>query len=169
MSRKTLIIIATVSALQIVLCFALESGRAEAQSGGGNFIQVIRPELHVDLFFHGHELGVGGRLDIPIVQDGLINNVSDELAISPGVDVLLVDSFGVCPLVALQWNFYLTMEWSVFPEVGLAVLFHERGNDDLKADVDPVIVAGGRYHFNSRNALVLRIGWPGVIQFGITF
>jgi len=146
---------------------------AQAQGIYNNHIVDIRPEVHLDLFFHHHDLGIGARLDIPLVENGFIDSANDEFAISPGIDILFLDGFGIAPLVAFQWNFYLGSEWSVFPELGLAVIIHEhhdnRHDDDFHADVDPLIAIGGRYHFNNRNALVLRIGWPGIIQFGVTF
>ena len=135
-------------------------------------IQGVRPEVHLDLGFHA-DLGFGMRVDIPIVPGGLLNSAKDELAISPGADLLFDDGeVWVAVPVALQWNFYIQREWSVFPEVGLSLLFghhhhNHRHEDDL--GVDFLLAVGGRYHFSERNALVLRIGWPIGIQFGITF
>ncbi len=152
-------------AVFLCLCW---SARAEAQDGGGGFIGGARPELHLGIF-HG-DLAVGGRVDIAIVPSGFISDVNDEFAVSPGLEVMLVDDFGLAPLVAFQWNFYIEGRWSVFPELGIAVVLQGRGrDDDLHAEADPVFQIGGRYHLNSRNALVLRVGWPGMLLFGITF
>jgi len=128
----------------------------------------VRPEVHLDLGFHG-DIGFGARLDIPIVPDGLLMSAKDDLAISPGVDLLFDhgDVWVGVP-IALQWNFYINQEWSVFPELGLALLFGDNHHHNDVA-VDFLLAVGGRYHFNSRNALVLRIGWPIGLQFGITF
>jgi hypothetical protein len=135
-------------------------------------IDGVRPEVHLDLGFHA-DLGVGMRVDIPIVPEGLLMSAKDELAISPGADLLFDhgDVWVGVP-VALQWNFYIQQEWSVFPEVGLALLFghhHHNHHHDTDLGVDFLLAVGGRYHFAQRNALVLRIGWPIGIQFGITF
>jgi hypothetical protein len=103
------------------------------------------------------------------VKDGLLTSARDDLAISPGVDLLFDDgNVWVGVPIALQWNFYINQVWSVFPELGLALLFgeHHRKND---VAVDFLLAVGGRYHFSSRNALVLRIGWPIGLQFGVTF
>jgi hypothetical protein len=74
---------------------------------------------------------------------------------------------------AVQWNFYLDPEWSLFPELGLALIFsdHDRGRGDDDADLRlrPLIAVGGRYHWSRRNALVLRLSWPFGVQVGITF
>jgi hypothetical protein len=129
----------------------------------------VRPEVHLDLGFHA-DIGFGVRVDIPIVKDGLLMSARDDLAISPGADLLFDDGHVWLGIpVALQWNFYITPEWSVFPELGLALLIgeHHRHNDNV--GVDFLLAVGGRYHFNSRNALVLRVGWPIGLQFGITF
>ena len=133
-------------------------------------IEGVRPEVHLNLAFHG-DIGFGMRVDIPIVREGLLLSARDELALSPGADLLFDDGeiWAAVP-VALQWNFYLERRWSVFPEVGLAVLFghhHRRHGDGV--GVDFLLAVGGRYHFNDRNALVLRIGWPVGVQFGVTF
>jgi hypothetical protein len=133
-------------------------------------IQGVRPEAHLNLGYHA-DVGIGMRIDIPIVPEGLLLNARDDLAISPGFDLLFDDGdvwVGI-PL-ALQWNFYLTSNWSVFPELGLALLVgeHHRGRDD-DLHVDPLIAIGGRWHWSSRNALVFRVGWPIGVQFGLTF
>jgi hypothetical protein len=98
-----------------------------------------------------------------------VDSARDDLTISPGADLLFNDGdvwFAVP--VALQWNFYINQLWSVFPEMGLALLFgHHHHKHDVA--VDFLLAVGGRYHFSSRNALVLRIGWPIGLQFGITF
>jgi hypothetical protein len=128
----------------------------------------VRPEVHLDLGWHA-DIGFGMRIDIPIVPDGLLTTARDDLAISPGVDLLFDDGdVWVGVPIALQWNFYINQVWSVFPELGLALLFgeHHKKND---VAVDFLLAVGGRYHFSSRNALVLRIGWPIGLQFGITF
>ena len=131
-------------------------------------IEGVRPEVHLDLGWHA-DIGFGVRVDIPIVPDGLLTSARDDLAISPGADLLFDDGrVWVGIPIAVQWNFYINQDWSVFPELGLALLFgeHHRKND---VAVDFLLAIGGRYHFSSRNALVLRIGWPIGLQFGITF
>jgi hypothetical protein len=138
---------------------------AFARDGGARFISGVRPEAHMNLFYHNGEwFGFGGRAEIPLVQEGLLVEVNDELAICPGLD-LLVNGFAIAPMVAMQWNFYVAREWSVFPDLGFAIIIGEHGHPD----VEPVFEVGGRYHFNDRNALMLRIGWPGLLQFGVTF
>lgn len=149
-------------AAALLACACLLPSRANAQISG------VRPEAHLDLALYG-DPGVGARLDIPIVPGGLIDGTLDELALSPGADLLInhKDLWIGVP-VALQWNFYIAQKWSVFPELGLALFF---GDHHKKSDIglDLLVVMGGRYHLNDRNALVLRLGWPFGLQFGVTF
>jgi hypothetical protein len=156
--------------LAAALGLALWSAPSAAQESV--MIDGVRPELHVGLGW-GAELGVGARVDIPIVPRGFVDDVHDEFALSPGADVFFDDGVGVAALLAAQWNFYLRPEWSVFPELGLALIFGDhdrgRGNDDDDVRLRPLFAVGGRYHWSRRNALVLRVGWPLGIQVGVTF
>jgi hypothetical protein len=133
-------------------------------------IEGVRPEVHLDLGFHA-DVGFGVRVDIPVVPEGLLLSAKDDLAISVGADLLFDDGrVWVGIPVALQWNFYVDRAWSLFPELGLALLaghHHHDNHDDV--GVDFLLAVGGRYHWSDRNALVLRIGWPIGIQFGVTF
>jgi hypothetical protein len=130
----------------------------------------VRPEVHLDLGFRA-DLGFGVRIDIPIVPEGLLLSAKDELAISPGADLLFDDGeVWVGIPIALQWNFYLERAWSVFPELGVALLAgHHHHDHHDNVGVDFLLAVGGRYHWSDRNALVLRIGWPIGVQFGVTF
>ena len=101
---------------------------AEAQSG---HIHGLRPEVHTGIGFHGFLSG-GFDLEIPIVPDGFLRSMDDELAIAAGFDLLFLDfaqdpddprGVGFAPNVTAQWNFYLNDRWSVFPEAGFALLF----------------------------------------------
>lgn len=160
----------TARRLSALLCLAaslLCAGSASAHISG------IRPEAHLNLGYRG-DLGVGFRVDIPIVPQGFLDSSVDELALSPGADLLFDDGeIWVGVPIALQWNFYIDREWSFFPELGLAFLFghHHRWHrgDDGDLGIDLLLAVGGRYHLSSRNALVLRVGWPIGVQFGITF
>ncbi len=143
--------------------WACAPARASAQQ-----IHGVRIEGHLDLALEG-DPGVGARVDIPIVPNGFLDGANDELALSPGVDLLFNHGAWFGLPVALQWNFYLDPKWSVFPELGAVLFFGHgvRGNSGVGADI--LVALGGRYHLNDRNALVLRIGWPFGLQFGVTF
>jgi hypothetical protein len=79
----------------------------------------------------GAGIGIGFRASIPVIDPGPLANVNNNLAVSFGVDWA---HFGDCRYdspgcygndfwipVVMQWNFYLTPWWSVFPELGFAV------------------------------------------------
>jgi hypothetical protein len=133
----------------------------------------VRPELHLGIGW-GAELGFGGRVDIPIVPRGLIDGVNDELALSPGAELYFHDGrdnhLSIAPLVAAQWNFYVSPSWSLFPELGLALIFDQHGpNHDDHVHLNLLFALGARYHFTGRNAFVLRVVWPFGLQLGLTF
>lgn len=81
----------------------------------------FRFEAHLGFGWYG-AVGVGGRFEFPIVRAGLLQNVDDELALSIGAEVFYFYGpylgLGVTPLVALQWNFFLSNAISIFPELG---------------------------------------------------
>jgi len=141
--------------------------------GGGSPRDSVTFDAHVDLGWYS-SFGVGFRADITIVPNGIIDEVDDDLAISPGAELFWFyhddyDGVGLIPLVALQWNFYVSDDWSVFPELGVALLFAPNRNRFWRTFVAPFLGFGARYHFNERNALLLRLSWPAGLQVGITF
>jgi len=125
------------------------------------------------------DVGAGIRVGIPIVRQGFIPSLNDNVAISVGVDFLNWPSpgyevTGVVIPVMLQWNFFLTRHWSLFGEGGVAFQdwFARRANgDDQTFFVWPGLGAGARYYFNTDNhtALVLRVGFPNLLSAGISF
>jgi len=163
----------------------LSTAPAEAQRGRGHTIDGVRFDVHLDFGWH-QAFGVGFRVDIPIVPDGLVDGVQDELALSPGAEFffwnwrsrrnrdeyLYYGDMGIWPLLALQWNFYLNDKWSIFPELGIAFFWYWDdfdGGRNTHFGAHPFLGFGARYHFSSRNALLMRINWPAGLQIGITF
>lgn len=145
----------------------------------------------------GTGIGGGVRATIPILRNGFIPKLNNSVGIGFGLDYVGYDnasgSRGSCaefaqgpsgvPVcvrvsgsaygysgryfylpVVLQWNFWLHRRWSVFGEPGLALYF-----EDSRLRVDPFeIFAGGRFHFNDRITLTMRIGYP-VFTLGVSF
>ncbi len=168
---------------------ALSASPVEAQPPGNNgqtHIQGVRIDVHGTIGWWW-ALGLGARVDIPIVGDGFIETLDDEFGISLGADIAFVswtydhrcEGYGCWndwslwfPVVA-QWNFYLTPEWSVFPELGGAFVLYDCGPNDAKgvcALGSPVVSFGARWHFAPpRVALLLRVTFPFGAQIGITF
>jgi hypothetical protein len=129
--------------------------------------------------------GVGARFSIPIVDNGFVPQINNSVAIGFGLDLLHYDGCwfnGNCSAnyihipVVMQWNFYVAARWSVFGEPGL-VIFHGFIDDctlnncpgrPRETSVEPAIYLGGRYHFNDRMALTMRVGFPS-ISIGLSF
>jgi hypothetical protein len=106
-------------------------------------------------------LGVGFRGTIVIVQNGFVKTINNSVGISFGADMFVGEGTLFIP-VAMQWNFWLSPDWSVFGEPGVG--FAMKG----KSVVHPVLMAGGRYHFSDKVALTMRIGYPA-ISIGASF
>jgi hypothetical protein len=129
----------------------------------------------------GAGFGLGVRASIPIVRNGFVPSINNSVAIGFGVDFAHYGRGDFCrdggPLpdcdrsridgfnefyfpVVLQWNFFLSRNWSVFGEPGIALNYHAwEGPRDL--DIDPfVFFLGGRFHFSEKITLTMRIGYP---------
>ncbi len=183
MTRKTIALMiagAAVGALMLI------PGAADAQRRRGrNHIDGVRADIHLDAGYYGGA-GVGFRIDIPIVPNGVLRNVDDEMSISPGADLFVFrywghyrDELTLLPQVLWQWTFYLSDKWSIFPEAGVGIWFGNHGHHYHRHDrydqnhdhywVDPIVGFGARYHFGSRVALLMRASWPVGLQIGLNF
>lgn len=139
-------------------------------------------------------IGFGFRGTVEIVPDGFIGSINDSVGVGFGADLMRFEADGargvcddfvtgpnntnvcvevegddryadylVLPLV-MQWNFWLTRQWSVFGEPGIAFYYHD---GDL--DIDPVALwGGGRFHFSDSVSLTMRIGYP-TLSVGFSF
>jgi hypothetical protein len=115
--------------------------------------------------FGGAEgVGPGVRVSFPIVDNGFVSSINNSVAIGVGADFLLGGPNALVFPVVMQWNFFVAKQWSVFGEPGLAI-FHSFASN---TGVEPVLYAGGRYHFNEHVSLTMRIGYPAV-SVGLSF
>jgi hypothetical protein len=73
----------------------------------------------------------------------------------------------VIPIV-MQWNFWLSEQWSVFGEPGGMLYLLDDGSDDADLQVDVSAYAGGRWHFAEFGALTMRLGYPA-FSVGVSF
>jgi len=173
----------------------LASSSASSAAAQARPIDGVRVDVHGDIG-HWGALGAGFRVDIPIVPDGFLHasSVKDELALSPGLDLYFwrstydywdngcrcwvsgggADYVSFWPTITAQWNFYLTRaDWSFMGEAGLVMGINDDRYWNRGAGRGFWLMfaagAGARYHFNERNALLMRIMWPGGFQIGITF
>jgi hypothetical protein len=128
------------------------------------------PGAHPDYFFEAepHALvapfddfrpGVGFRGTFVIVDNGFISRINNSVGIGVGAD-WTEDHFRV-PVV-MQWNFWLSRNWSVFGEPGGLIDFGK------KTRPHPAIYAGGRFHFTDRITLTMRVGHP-TARVGVSF
>jgi hypothetical protein len=143
----------------------------------GHHLNQVETELHTILGIG--EPGGGFRVGIPLWNNSFISTINDNVAVNFGIDVLKwpkpdFGGLGVAVPVMLQWNFYLTRDWSVFAEGGVALQnwSDRRVAGDFRTFlVSPGAGVGTRYYLIPDNypALVLRIGYPSGISIGASF
>lgn len=165
-------------AFAVLLLWSAPAAAQDEVEGAGRAGQdSLRLDLHLDLGWYG-AFGAGARLDVTIVPEGLLDGVEDDLAISPGLEVLFFysqyygDGVGIWPLLAFQWNFYLSDAWAIFPELGIIFFFAQESRYYERywsSFIAPFGGFGARWTFNGKNALLMRISWPAGFQVGITF
>jgi hypothetical protein len=158
---------------------------APAAAQGGNirtpFTGARRP-MQLDIHGGFTHLGLGPtagvRFGIPIVQNGFVRSINNAVYINFGADFYWMkhkkDAYapGLGIPVMLHWEFFFTPRWSAFAELGANLFFHPKffKGDGWHWSPGHWIVGavGGRFHFNSVVALVLRLGNP-YSAFGVTF
>ena len=126
--------------------------------------------------------GPGFRGTIELVDNGFVKTINNTVGIGFGMDWLFYgdhctgngnnrnchDHDRIIFPVVMQWNFWLTRNWSVFGEPGISLNIRDRHNDD-NFDFDPIVFyAGGRFHFNDAISLTMRIGHP-TFSVGVSF
>jgi hypothetical protein len=104
--------------------------------------------------------GVGFRGTFNIVDDGFIRPLNDSVGLGFGLD--WTENHVRVPVV-MQWNFWLSRNWSVFGEPGGLLDF--RGS---KTRALPALYAGGRFHFTEHITLTMRVGHP-TASVGVSF
>lgn len=163
---------ATSSSATLFSMGQLVMGQGPGESPGPNRFANLRFEAHLAFGWYG-AIGGGARVEFPIVRAGLLQNVDDELALSIGAELFYFYGpylgLGVTPLAALQWNFFLGNNISVFPELGLAFVFGPSRERYWGTFIAPYLGVGIRFHFTDRNAVLLRASWPAGLQVGLTF
>ncbi|MDX2052794.1 MAG: hypothetical protein SFV15_10410 [Polyangiaceae bacterium] len=164
--------VAIASAIALALSLAQHTARAAGDMS--SLRGSPRFDLHIDLDLR-EAYGVGGRVEFPIVPAGLLQSADDDLTLSLGAEVFFSHgryNTAVWPLGALQWNFYLSESWSVFPELGVVAFAgddHYRGYAPNGPFVSPYLGLGARLHLSPRAALLARVNWPAGFQFGVAF
>ncbi|MBK7582409.1 MAG: hypothetical protein IPI67_19685 [Myxococcales bacterium] len=106
----------------------------------------------------GRGYGPGFRGTIELVDNGFVKSINNTVGLGFGFDWIAFtkDKQAVFIPFVMQWNFWLSRNWSVFGEPGWGLYL---GN---ATGVRPAGYAGGRFHFSEKIALTLRIGYPAV-------
>ena len=110
----------------------------------------------------GSGFGPGFRGTVELVDNGFVKSINNTVGIGFGADWIAFgnDNTAIWVPIVMQWNFWLSRNWSVFGEPGGGFYL---GN---ATGARPAIYAGGRYHFSEQLALTLQIQ---VAQVQITF
>jgi len=164
--------------------------RYERDGPAGPVRYPVEVEVHAafgaENVYGGTAYGAGVRVSIPLAAGWLGRNVSDDIAISFGGDVLnyqncyYADRCGANYLmlpVAAQWNVFFGRRFSIFGEAG--VFFYKGffdgcgpGNSGCDAPNDigllPTLAIGARVMVAPRLALLARVGYP-TTTLGLTF
>ena len=70
--------------------------------------------------------------------------------------------------VGMQWNFWLSEQWSVFGEPAAVIYLVDYEEEENELNLDVGIYAGGRWHFSPGAALTMRLGYP-TFSVGVSF
>jgi hypothetical protein len=138
----------------------------------------------------GSGFGVGFRGTVVIVPSGFVPTINNSVGIGFGIDWVHYGhgrehctrdtlTSGVCNFddsesvndvwfpVVMQWNFFLSRQWSVFGEPGLALRYQSEPNTH-QVTFDPQFYVGGRWHFSDQMTLTMRLGYP-TFSVGVSF
>jgi hypothetical protein len=125
----------------------------------------IEPHLVLGVFAPGPDdgFGLGVRFSIPIVDNGFVPTINNNVAIGFGVDWVHWDgcfngfnyvvngvAYGyTCSAnsflfpVVMQWNFFLSTHFSVFGEPGLALEYRTWSSDNCVQQPNGTVICGG--------------------------
>ena len=106
--------------------------------------------------------GLGVRATVILVDNGFVRSINNSVGLGFGGDLLFASKAGLWLPVVMQWNFWLSRNWSVCGEPGVGVYLgdHSFGS--------PIICAGGRFRLTDDLTLTLRAGYPQ-FSFGVSF
>ena len=125
-----------------------------------SYIFEAEPHLVLAPFHKKGGFGVGFEGTFNVADQGFIRGVNDSVGVGFGVNWATNEKFLLS--AAMQWNFWLSENWSVFGEPGVAV------HADKHLDIWPHLGAGGRFHFTPNISLTMRVGFP-VFSVGVSF
>jgi len=159
MTMKSLLAASSLAAIGLTAPHAL-ADVSTIKSPGAHPDYVFEAELHALVApFDELRPGIGFRGTFVIVSNGFVKSINNSVGIGIGAD-WTKNHFRV-PVV-MQWNFWLSRNWSVFGEPGGLIDFGK------KTKPHPAFYAGGRFHFTDRITLTLRVGHP-TASVGVSF
>lgn len=138
----------------------------------------------------GTGFGVGFRGTFTLVNNGFVQTINNSIGLGVGLDwvhysrgrnrcvidagpskvVNCDDSESVANLwipVVMQWNFFLSRQWSVFGEPGVAIHYQSVA-EPQHFFLEPQMYVGGRWHFSDAMTLTMRLGYP-TFSVGVSF
>ncbi len=90
----------------------------------------VRIDLMVNAGFFGTlHTGIGAWFSFPVLEDGMIGSLNDELSIEVGSYLQFHNSYFTCanrwlrvtPVGGVKWTWYLTRAWSLFATVKMGI------------------------------------------------
>jgi hypothetical protein len=157
----TSLVAATTSFLFPSVAFADENIARDVDNHPHHAFELEPHFLLAPLFDHGAP-GVGVRGTVTLLDRGFIDSVNDTVGLGFGAD--WTEDTTWVPIV-LQWNFFLSENWSVFAEPGAAL----RLRDDFRdRGPDFTVYGGARFHFSRNVTLTMRVGHPA-FALGLSF
>lgn len=113
--------------------------------------------------FKNHSgFGPGLRVSVPLVGNGFVKTINNDVALGFGADWAHYGGGGANVLwfpIVMQWNFHVTDVITIFGEPGGALRsVSSRSRTELHAD--GVLQAGAKFMFSRYVGLTLRAGYP---------
>jgi len=194
-ARRSRRIAAVSAVAASLICSAAHADTSVIKRPGAHPRYSLEAEPHLALGYghgpgpidDGNGFGPGGRFTLELVDNGFISSINNTVGIGFGLDLIFWgdadydecrgpdnardcerhhDTFRELVLpVVMQWNFWVSRNWSVFGEPGVALRLRENARDRFEPFV---FYAGGRYHFSDNLTLTMRIGYPSV-SVGVSF
>lgn len=110
----------------------------------------------------GGAFGAGFRGTFKLVDNGFISSINNSIGLGVGGDFFFGNKAVIWVPIVMQWNFWISRNWSVFGEPGGGIFFGD------KTAPRPAFYGGARFHFVDRVTLTLRAGYPN-FSAGISF
>ncbi len=141
---------------------------------GAHTPYVLDIEPHVITNDNTDFFGPGARFTLTLVDNGFVKSINNNVGLGIGTD-LLHSRYGDTLFipVAMQWNFFISRNWSVFGEPGVGFYLNDNGlHKSSRGLGDWIFIAGGgRYHFSNSVALTMRLGLTryNLFTIGVSF